>query len=137
MIFEVTPFYAGLFLLWGIYLSVRIIRLRWRYKVGIGAGQQPELRRAIRVHGNFIEHIPLTLVGLALLEAQQLHYLIVHVLGVALFAGRVFHAFGLGGHEGTSKGRFIGMGLTFGVQLIIAMALILNFVHLVVMEYRA
>jgi uncharacterized protein len=137
MIFEVTPLYVGIFLIFGWYLSFRIIKLRRSLGVGLGSGKNPELARAIRVHGNFIEHVPLTLIGLALLETQGLHFGIVHVLGLMLFTARILHARGLTTSEGKSMGRFHGTLLTFIVQFILAMALILNFVHLVILEAKA
>lgn len=134
---EVTPFYVGLSLIFAWYLSFRVIRLRRSFKVGIGTGSQPELARAVRVHGNFIEQVPLTLVGLALLELQALPFYIVHALGLTLMIGRLLHAQGLSSTAGISKGRFLGMALTFMVQFIIALALILNFIHLIILEVRS
>jgi uncharacterized membrane protein YecN with MAPEG domain len=49
----VTPFYAALAALILMILSFRVIRLRRRLSVGLGAGGHAKLVRAIRSHGNF------------------------------------------------------------------------------------
>ena len=45
----VTPLYAALLGLIFVGLSVRTIRLRRRYRVGVGDGNHAELQRAARV----------------------------------------------------------------------------------------
>lgn len=107
-----------------VILAVRIIRLRQRYRVGIGDGGNAVLARAIRVHGNFTEYAPLAL--LLILATALLGYpaWVVHGLGIALTAGRVAHAVGLTGSIGRSPGRFAGMSLTF-LTILVAAALCL------------
>ena len=51
----ITTLYAGILGVVLIALSFRVVQRRWRFKVGVGTGDNPELARAIRVHGNFIE----------------------------------------------------------------------------------
>jgi len=43
------------------FLALRVSILRTKFKVALGDGGQPELLRAIRAHGNNIEHIPIFL----------------------------------------------------------------------------
>jgi len=109
----ITPLYAGLLGLIYIYLSLRIPRMRVRYRVGIGDGDVPELRKAIRVHANFAEYVPLAL--LLLLLVEQAHYSpwFVHFLGMLLLGARCAHAYGLSQSAGHSPGRFVGAVLTF------------------------
>jgi uncharacterized protein len=136
LILEITPFYIGLFLFFGIYLSVKVIKLRRKFRIGVGNGGNEELARAVRVHGNFMEQVPLTLLGMAMLEIQELPFFFVHLLGLLLLVGRILHAKGLGASAGKTKGRFLGMAMTFTVQGIIAIALFLNFLHLVFNEFK-
>ncbi len=123
MSIEFTAFYAGLLSLIYIALTIRIIQLRWKHKVGIGHGESTELHRAIRVHGNFSEYVPLALVLMLLLELQNTAEGTLHLLGAMLLIGRVFHAMGLGKRAGTSLGRTIGGICTY---LMIIVAAILN-----------
>jgi hypothetical protein len=118
---QITALYAGLATLLLLALSVYVIRLRWRYLVGLGDGGQPVLARAIRVHGNFIEYTPIGLILLFLIERAAFAGWIVHALGLALVIGRVAHAWGLARDDGPSIGRALGVTLTFGMLLIGAM----------------
>lgn len=123
---EFTAFYAGLLALFYIALSFRVISLRRKYKIGINSGQEKELERAIRVHANFGEYVPLAIFLMFLLELNQSSELMLHILGSALFIGRVLHALGLDKSAGTSLPRMIGMLLTFSVIIVAAVMNILT-----------
>ena len=51
---SLTGFYASLLGILYIGLAFNIIRLRRKFKVGIGSGDNKFLAKAIRIHGNFI-----------------------------------------------------------------------------------
>ena len=61
----VTALYASLLALVFLGLSFNIIRLRRLLRVGVGDGGEKELSKAIRIHGNFSEYMPLALILLA------------------------------------------------------------------------
>jgi uncharacterized protein len=90
---KVLPIYAALLGLLFLYLSVRTIGLRRRLKIGIGASQSEEMLRAMRVHSNFAEYVPLSLLLSYLVEVQGGHPLLVHAMGVTLLVGRAVHAY--------------------------------------------
>ncbi|MCK6508157.1 MAPEG family protein [Myxococcota bacterium] len=104
----------------GFVLGMRVIVLRWTRKVGLGDGQDKDLRRAIRVHGNFAEWVPLALLALVAAEARGADPRWIWALGGTLLLGRVGHAVGLSGGIGPSVGRSGGMVLTFSVLLVAA-----------------
>lgn len=116
----VTGLFAALLTLLYIVLAVRIIRLRWRERVGIGTGDSLALKAAVRVHGNFAEYVPLGLILLALMEANQASELMLFVMGGVLFVARVFHAIGLTKSIGVSIYRSIGVLGTFSMLLVSA-----------------
>lgn len=122
MTFAVAPLYAGLLGLMLPVLSLRVVRLRRRLQIGLGDGGHAELRRAVRVQGNFIEYAPLGLLLLFAIEALAYPAWLVHLLGLVLIAGRVAHAVGLNRSEGASAGRVAGMVLT--LNMIIAAAVL-------------
>jgi uncharacterized membrane protein YecN with MAPEG domain len=123
--FFVTPLYAALCALLLIVLSVRVIRLRRDHKVGLGDGDQPALRRAIRVQGNFTEYVPLALLLLLLLEvSHQVPAWALHLLGLLLLAGRLAHALGVSRSGGSGAGRVIGVGCTFAMIIVSAVWLL-------------
>lgn len=114
---SISALYAGLSALLLLVLKFNVIRLRWRYRVGLGDGNEPELARAIRMHGNFIEHAPLCLVLVLLVELGGQAAWLVHLLGSALVLGRITHAWGLSQTDGPSLGRTVGVALTSLVLL--------------------
>ena len=120
MSLSITGFYAGLLALLFIVLSINVIRMRLKFKVGTGDGEQEPLIKAIRVHGNFIEYVPLTLILLAAFEFSGGNALWLHILGGALFVSRILHAMGLTKSLGTSLPRQIGTLTNFIVLLVLS-----------------
>lgn len=118
MTFTIAPIYAGLLGLLLVVLSLLVVRLRMRFRVGLGDGGQAALTRAIRVQGNFAEHVPLALLLVFAVEGLGHAAWVVHALGAALVAARLAHAQGLGRYEGESPGRFIGTVTTFSVLIV-------------------
>jgi len=116
----ITGFYAGIITLLFIGLAINIIRLRYKFKVGIGDGEKSMLAKAIRVHGNFAEHVPITLLLLACYELNGGDALWLHVLGASIFIGRILHVIGLTKTTGTSIQRQLGMISIFLVMMILA-----------------
>jgi uncharacterized protein len=110
-----TVVFAGILAIMLVFLSVRVSRLRFRHRVGIGDGGKADLARAIRVQGNFAEYVPIALVLLLLVELAGYLPWVVQVLGGALVLGRLLHAFGLSRSSGESPARALGMILTLAV----------------------
>lgn len=123
-----TGFYTSLLGILYIGLAFNTIRLRRKFKVGIGDGDNKMLARAIRVHGNFSEYVPIALILLASYELNGASAIILHALGAALVIGRILHAIGLNKSVKASNQRVIGMLLTFFVILIAALENIRLFV---------
>lgn len=109
----VTPAYAALMGLVFMLLSVRTLLLRRKLKIGIGDGKNLEMLRAMRVHANFAEYVPITLILVVILEINQASPLLLHALCTCLLAGRLLHAFGVRRVNENYKYRVCGMALTF------------------------
>lgn len=109
-----------------IVLSVRTIRLRRRCKVAVGDGGNPELLRAMRVHANFAEYVPLTLLLIFMLEAMGGFAVVVHVLCLGLIAGRISHAYGVSHVAENYRYRVFGMSMTFTALGLSAMAILIT-----------
>ncbi len=120
---EIVPVYAGSLGLVFVYLSIRVIRARRQEQVALGDGDNPRLRRAMRVHANFAEYVPLALILIAFAELQGQPVVLVHTLGIALLVGRLIHAFGVSQENETYRYRTAGMWLTF---IAIAAASVMN-----------
>lgn len=121
----ITPLYAALLGLIFIVLSLRTIRLRRHFRVAIGDGRKQLLQRAMRVNANFAEYIPLTLLLIYFVELHDGPRLHIHLLGIALVCGRLFHAWGVSQEQEKFRYRTAGMALTFGVMLIASMLILL------------
>jgi uncharacterized membrane protein YecN with MAPEG domain len=116
----ITGLYAALLALLLVALALRVVALRWTTKTGIGDGGDRRLARAIRVHGNAIEYVPIALVLLLVAELGNATPALLHGCGIALVAARVLHAAGLSRTAGVSPGRFAGTVATFTVIAVLA-----------------
>ncbi|MBT8446052.1 MAG: hypothetical protein HKO62_00640 [Gammaproteobacteria bacterium] len=116
----ITALYAGLLGLLLIGLAFRVSHLRRRMRAGLGDANDTTLQRAIRVHGNATEYVPLGLVLLAVLELNGSATWLLHILGSVLLIGRCLHAWGLNASSGATPPRVIGTAATWLVLLIAA-----------------
>lgn len=99
-------------------LGLRVVYLRIKHKVGIGEGGNRELKRAIRVHANFVEWVPFALIAIASAELRGADERWIWGLGGVLLFTRIGHALGLSRSIGPSIGRTGGMTLMFLVMLV-------------------
>ncbi len=123
-----TPLYAAIIGLVFVVLSVRTLLLRRRLGVAIGTGEDPELTRAMRVHSNFAEYVPLALILFYFLEVETDADLWIHVLCVSLIVGRLLHAYGVSQVEENYRFRVAGMILTLGSIISASTRLIVSYV---------
>lgn len=119
--------YAALLGFLFFYLSIRTIGLRRRLKIGIGAKENDEMIRGMRVHSNFAEYVPITLLLIYFVEIQGGHQLLIHALGALLLVGRSIHAYGVSQINEKFVFRVSGMVMTFTALLISACILLFNF----------
>jgi uncharacterized membrane protein YecN with MAPEG domain len=116
----VSSFYAAILALLIVWLSLRVIKLRWAKKVRFGDGGDPELQVAVRAQGNAIEYAPISLLLLVLLELSGAHVALVHFGGIAVLAGRLLHARGLLAER--FRYRVLGMQVTLFTLIGLALA---------------
>jgi uncharacterized membrane protein YecN with MAPEG domain len=69
--------------------------------------------RTMRVHSNFAEYVPLSLLLIYLTEISGAPVLLVHALGIGLLVGRVAHAYGVSQVDENFRFRVFGMVMTF------------------------
>ena len=126
---SIVPIYAAIFGLMFVYLSICVIKQRRSAKVSIGDGDNPALRKAIAVHNNFSQYVPLALLLIAFVELNHASAAITHGLCACLLISRVAHAYGLAQPVQIMKLRQIGVLLTFGVITIAAFYLLGNAIY--------
>ena len=112
---QITPYYAAVFGLFFVGLSFRVIRRRQNLKAAFGDARNDHLKRAIRVHGNFSEYVPITLVLISFVEAQTGNAIVTHCLGLLFLLARILHAYGVSHVRENLRYRFLGTCLTGGV----------------------
>mgnify|MGYP001159347432 CR=1 FL=1 len=118
---EVVALYAGVNILILLVLAVLVMMGRRKHKIVLGDGANEDFNRAVRAHANAAEYIPAGLIGLVLLALLDpaVPLWLLHVAGLSLTAGRIFHGIGL--HTGMlNAGRMLGMVLTWLSLLLIA-----------------
>ncbi len=121
----ITGIYTALLALLMLWLAMQVVGLRRKYQVGIGHGGQEELARAIRVHANFIEYVPMSLLLLGMAELNHaLPVIGLYAAGGLLLLGRLMHASGLQRDAGKTIGRFYGTLLTWMVIILLSAALL-------------
>ena len=111
----ITSFYAALFGLLLLALSILVIRARVSARIAIGLGEDIRLLRASRAQGNFVEYAPMILILLLLLEASGAGHVLLHAVGGLALVGRIAHAAGISQEPENLKLRQIGMALTFTI----------------------
>ena len=123
---QITAFYAALLAVLFLVLSVRVIAWRREHRVEFGHGEDVELLRRLRVHANFAEYVPFTLLLMALAESMAPPHVLLHVAGLLLVAGRLLHAYGVSQFPPVMRYRVYGMWLTFvalGLAALICLSL--------------
>lgn len=112
---DAVVLYAGLFVLLFIGLKLNAGRVRVATKVNFGEGASDPMTQAMRVQGNAVEDVPITLLGLYGLAALSAPVLLIHILGGSFFVFRLAHAITLGSGTGSGIGRLVG---TLGTVLV-------------------
>jgi uncharacterized membrane protein YecN with MAPEG domain len=121
----VTSIIAAILTIIFVKLSLAVIGLRRKNKVGLGSGGHEDLERAIRAQGNFAEYAPFGIILIACLELNGAPWWLVAIPGIALIVGRLIHAKGIQVPPPDFSKRVLGMKLTFATLITLA---ILNLV---------
>ena len=117
---QILPLYAAILTLLYVALSIRTLRLRRTLRIAIGDAGNERMLRAMRVHSNFAEYVPLSLIVIYRVETLGAQPLLVHGLCLCLLAGRAAHAFGVSRLKEDYRFRVAGMALTFTTLIVSA-----------------
>jgi hypothetical protein len=99
-----------------LWLGARVSQLRFRHKVSIGEGGNPQVATRMRAHANFVEYTPFFLILLALVELSQGSKTWLWGVAIVFILARLAHPFGMD-RQAPNKLRVIGMLLTWAVLL--------------------
>ncbi len=126
---------AGSLLILQLLLMLSVGMYRTKVKMGTGYGNDQNLERLGRRHGNLAENAAIFVVTLALLELRVGPTTVVFILGATFVAARLFHAIGFSSLAGSHLGdgnfffvlmRMLGAGLTALTGFATAGYLLLN-----------
>lgn len=115
---KIVVVYASVLALFFVFLSIRTIRIRRRLKIAVGDSGNQKMLRAIRVHANFAEYTPFSLLLIAFAEFKGPSPILIHFLCLVLLAGRISHAFGVSQEPENFRFRIAGMLMTFAVLIL-------------------
>ncbi len=110
--------YAGLNALILVWLGWSVVRIRMRERISIGDAGNARLIRAMRGMANFTEYAPTALILIALMALLGAPAWAVHLLGVALTAGRLIHGWHFMQADAPGWQRMWGTILTLSVLVI-------------------
>ncbi len=123
----ITALYGGILALIIVIMGINVTIHRFRSGIMIGDGGEKRLRRMVRIHGNSVENIPLSVLLMGLYELDGGEKMVLHAAGISLIVGRVLFAVPLWSHDGPSPIRASGVTLTWGTTAVLAMLNILQF----------
>ena len=123
MILPVTAVCTALLMLVALGLSARISQLRFTRRIALGDGGDRDLLAAGRAFGNLVEHAPLWLLALLLLEQRLGGHAVVWLAAALFIGGRVLMTSGLLSRPFTRR-RQIGALATYLGEAVVAIALL-------------
>jgi uncharacterized membrane protein YecN with MAPEG domain len=124
MTVTITPIYAALTAFIFLALSWRVIRYRRANLISLGDKGDKNLLKRMRAQANCAEYAPFAVVILLLVEMSGAPALAVHLMGIALVAGRALHAYGFASTPQLISLRQLGMLLTLLVIALGALGLL-------------
>lgn len=124
----ITSLYASILAILIIFLAFKVVVFRRSKSVGIGDNGDKDGLRAIRVHANAVEYIPMIVILMGVYEANGGSLLLLHVVGSVAVIARMLHAMGLSKSAGATFGRLVGTLLTWIITLLLSALNIYHFI---------
>lgn len=122
---QLTPYYASFLALIYVALSFNVIRFRLKMRIPFGDGKDILLKRAIRVHGNFSEYVPIALLMIYFVELKTDNLVLIHSLCSAFILARISHIYGVSQLKENMIFRVFGLFITGTVICTCAISILL------------
>ena len=116
----ITSLYASILAILVIFLAYKVVDFRRVKSVGLGDNGDKDGLRAIRVHANAVEYVPMIVILMGIYEVNGGSSMVLHIIGAVAVIARILHATGLSKSSGTTFGRFVGTLLTWITTLVLA-----------------
>lgn len=118
---SITASYAAILALIILALGINVTVHRVKLRVSLGDGGNPVMLRMMRLHANAVEYVPLALLLMAIYEINGGWRIALHIVGLALVAGRVIQTFAMWSTDVPGPGRGIGQTLTWASIAVLAL----------------
>jgi uncharacterized membrane protein YecN with MAPEG domain len=112
MTLSITAIYAAILALIILALGVNVTMHRVKLRISLGDGGNPQMLRMIRLHANAVEYVPIAVVLMAIYEVNGGWHWALHIVGIALVAGRLIQTAGMWTTDVAGAGRKVGQSLT-------------------------
>jgi uncharacterized protein len=109
----ITALYGSILALLLMALAINVTVQRNKLGVLFGDGGKPAMMRAMRLHGNSAEYIPIGVLLMGLYELDGGIPLALHITGIALIVSRLIYIAGVWNSDQPTAGRGIGIVLTW------------------------
>jgi len=119
---SITALYAAIYAILLTALAINVTMHRVKLRISVGDGDNAQMRRMIRLHGNAAEYVPIALLLMLFYEVNGGSHMALHIAALLFLFARLMHAWGLGVSDMTNQRRQIGQGLTW--LIIVALALL-------------
>jgi uncharacterized membrane protein YecN with MAPEG domain len=110
---SITAAYAAILALIIVALGINVTVHRVKLKVSLGDGGNPEMLRMIRLHANAVEYLPMAIVLMIAYEINGGWHSALHIIGIALVAGRLLQTWAMWSTEVAGPARGTGQTLTW------------------------
>jgi len=124
MILQTTLTLAAAAVVINLWIFVRCVQVRAKHKILHGDGGVALMGRRMRAHANFIEHAPIMLVLIAVVELSGKGGRWLAIVGAVFMLGRVGHVIGMDS-EKENLARGLGMGVTLLTEIGVAAVAVL------------
>jgi len=122
--FAIVGFYIGLNALILVWISAATAKLRGKYKISIGDGDNKHMLRIMRGHANAIENMGIVLMLMLVMAALGTPSIILHGFGLVFTFARLIHAWHFIQEDAPRWQRFYGAVLTLVVTITMAVGVI-------------
>ena len=124
ILFATVGLYAGLNALILLWLSVTTAKLRGKYKISIGDGDNKHMLRIMRGHANAVENMSIVFILLIIMAALSTPAAILHGFALVFTLARLAHAWHFIQEDAPRWQRYYGTVITMMVTLLAAIAII-------------
>jgi uncharacterized membrane protein YecN with MAPEG domain len=124
--YQAASLYLAIHMILALVLAYKVVQRRTGdNSISLGDGDDLDMQRRIRIHGNFVEYAPFFLLGLFALAALSAPIYLIHGFGIVFTIARLGHAFNFHNSDGKRpNGRFFGTLFTWLSILFLALTLL-------------